>query len=131
MHEVALCRQLAAAVRRAAGPARVREIHLDVGALRQVVPETMAHAWPFVVAGTALSKAKLTIRQVPATVRCDACGDVRRLGSSLGFTCDRCGPDAPTRVVGGEELTLVALDVDECPGATPDAFHASSPQQKG
>ncbi|MBU4206190.1 MAG: hydrogenase maturation nickel metallochaperone HypA, partial [Actinobacteria bacterium] len=52
MHEVSLCRSLAAAVTRAAGVRRVEAIHVDVGQLRQVVPEAMAHAWTFVVRDT-------------------------------------------------------------------------------
>jgi hydrogenase nickel incorporation protein HypA/HybF len=131
MHEVALCRQLAAAVQRAAGPAQVHDVHLDVGALRQVVPETMAYAWPFVVAGTALSRAKLHIRQVPATIRCDGCGEARALGPALGLTCAACGPQASTRIVTGEEFTLVAVDVEECGNATKSAYCAKESARRG
>lgn len=111
MHEVALSRQLAAAVSRAAGSRRVRTVAVAVGELRQVVPDALTHAWGFVVRDTALAGAELQLRRVPAVIECAACATRRTLGPELGFDCRACGsPD--TRVISGEEFVLTAIEVE-------------------
>lgn len=45
MHEVALSRQLARIVSRNAAGREVLEVELEVGHLRQVVPEALHFAW--------------------------------------------------------------------------------------
>lgn len=111
MHEVSLSRQLAAAVLRAAPGRHVRTVHVRIGALRQVVPDALTHAWGFVVLGTPLADAELVVDLRPAQLACDDCAAVTTLGPELGFRCARCDSSA-TRVVSGEEFTLTAIDVD-------------------
>jgi len=111
MHEVSLCRSLATAVIRAAGDRRVETILVDVGQLRQVVPEAMAHAWVFVVRNTALDGAELQLNPI------SDCDHEAELGPELGFACHSCG-SANTRLVSGEEFTLTAIDVASGPVAT-------------
>lgn len=115
MHEVSLCRSLAAAVGRAAGDRRVEAVHVTVGQLRQVVPEAMSHAWVFVVRDTFLDGAELHLTSVPAVLACDACGVSDALGPELGFSCHTCGSDR-THLISGEEFTLTAIDVSELIG---------------
>ncbi|MCL2466186.1 MAG: hydrogenase maturation nickel metallochaperone HypA [Micrococcales bacterium] len=111
MHEVSLCRQVAAAVTRATAGRHVQTVYVTVGELRQVVPEAMAHAWTFVVRGTALDGARLELHHVQAVVTCDDCQHNTRLGRQLGFDCPACG-SSRTHVSAGEEFVLTAVDVD-------------------
>lgn len=117
MHEVSLCRSLAAAVSRAAGQRRVETVLVDVGQLRQVVPEALAHAWVFVVKGTGLEGARLEVNHIPAVLICDECAYQVELGPELGFACQRCGSQN-THLSSGEEFTLTAIDVSESLGVT-------------
>jgi len=117
LHEVSLCRSLAAAVTKAAGSRRVEAVHVDVGQLRQVVPAAMIHAWGFVVHNTPLAGAELEINSMPAVLACDECGSSVELGPELGFTCQSCG-SARTHLTSGEEFTLTAIDVSDSAGAT-------------
>lgn len=110
MHELSLCSELASAAARAARSSRVLAVYVDVGALRQVVPDAMEFVWPFVVHGTPLDSASLHVRQVPATLACDDCGAGAQLGPELGFACRACGSQA-THLTGGRELVLTAIDV--------------------
>ena len=110
MHEVSLCRSLATAVGRAAGSRHVTDVFVDVGALRQVVPEALAFAWTFVVRGTALDGAELHLNPIPAVLACERCGARTELGPELGFTCPACGA-GDTHLASGEEFTLTAIDV--------------------
>lgn len=115
MHEVSLCRQLAAAVTRATGGRSVETVHLRVGELRQVVPEALEYAWTFVVRGTPLDGSTLALDHVPAVLTCDECLLDTRLGPTLGFSCPSCG-SARTHLSSGEEFVLTAVDVhDEDP----------------
>lgn len=121
MHEVALCSQLARAVGRAANGRTVVLVEVEVGALRQVVPEALQHAWGFVVRGTALDRAQLRLSLLPAVLACQECGARSTLGPELGFDCRGCGSPATT-VVSGEEFRLVAIDVDTAKGADDGAL---------
>lgn len=116
MHEVSLCRALAASVGRASRGRRVEAVHVDVGQLRQIVPDAMAHAWVFVVRNTALDGAELHLTPIPAVLACDDCGVQLELGPDLGFACHSCG-SSNTHVASGEEFTLTAIDVSEDLGA--------------
>lgn len=117
MHEVSLCRSLASAVGRAAGTRHVTDVFVDVGALRQVVPDALSFAWTFVVRGTALDGAELHLNAIPAVLECDACGRRAELGPELGFSCPSCrSPE--THLASGEEFTLTAIDVADPVGAT-------------
>ncbi|QGF23105.1 hydrogenase nickel incorporation protein HypB [Raineyella fluvialis] len=117
MHEVSLCRQLAAAVARATGGREVETVYVDVGQLRQVVPAAMGFAWTFVVKGTALEDASLEMRTLPAELACRACGASSRLGSDLGFDCRACG-SPETVLTSGEQFVLTAVDVRTPPPPT-------------
>lgn len=118
MHEVSLCRQLAAAVQRATGTRQVEVVYVRVGQLRQVVPEALAHAWTFTVRGTPLADARLELDLVPAVLACDDCGHSAQLGPELGFSCSACG-STRTHVASGEEFVLTAVDVHDTPSTPP------------
>nr|NLI51080.1 hydrogenase maturation nickel metallochaperone HypA [Propionibacterium sp.] len=111
MHEVALSRQIARIVERAAAGRRVTRVEVEVGQLRQVVPEALRYAWTFVVAGTPLASAGLVVTAVPATVRCAACGAEATLDAEVRFDCGACGAPGAT-LVRGEEFRVCTIDVD-------------------
>lgn len=110
MHEVALSTQLAAVVSRAAGGRKVESVNIKVGALRQVVPETLEYAWGFVTKDGPLAGSVLNVSWVPAHVRCSH-GHERTLDATqyLDVRCHEC--DAPTTVVAGEEFAVIDIEV--------------------
>ncbi|MCL2454670.1 MAG: hydrogenase maturation nickel metallochaperone HypA [Micrococcales bacterium] len=114
MHEVSLCRQLAAAVTRATRGRTVETVYVTVGDLRQVVPEALEHAWTFVVRDTPLADSRLEMHRVPAVLVCDDCGTSARLGRQLGFDCPACA-SGRTHLTSGEEFVLTAVDVQDVP----------------
>lgn len=110
MHEVALSTQLAQVVSRAAKGREVTAVNIRVGALRQVVPETLRYAWGFVTKDGPLAGSALDVEWVPAIVRC-ARGHERTLDANeyLDVRCREC--DAATDVVAGEEFAVVDIEV--------------------
>lgn len=110
MHEVALSHQLASAVQRAARGRTVLSVHLRIGALRQVVPESLEYAWGFVTKGSPMEKSEVRIDWVPAEIECSN-GHRRILDPNeyLDVRCQEC--NAPTSVITGEEFAVVDIDV--------------------
>lgn len=111
MHELALCDAIARAVVDHAEGRNVSTVHLRVGALRQVVPETLSYCWSVVSRGRTLDGSTLSIEEVPGEVVCDDC-HARTTLTRFSVGCGSCGGTA-TRVVAGQELLIVAIDVGE------------------
>lgn len=112
MHELSLCEGIYAIVDRASDGRRVEQIHLRVGRLRQVVPQTLVHCWGLLTESTELAGSQLTIEDVPIRLRCMACGEVTQVGASLDLTCAACG-NVQVEVVAGEELMVTSLELGE------------------
>ena len=116
MHELALARAiLATALDRAEGRP-VRSVEVTVGALRQVVPRSLAFNFEVLAQGTSCEGATLEQRLEPARLRCE-CGAGWEL-REISFRCPRCG-SAQTEVTGGEELRVESIEVEEEPCTAP------------
>jgi hydrogenase nickel incorporation protein HypA/HybF len=109
VHELSLCDSIARAAIQNAGGRRVRSVQLQVGALRQVVPDTLIFCWSVVGRGPLLEGSVLTIDLVPAEIECRDCGARSKL-SRFVLSCPDCSGRAVT-VVAGEELLVVSIDV--------------------
>lgn len=119
MHELALCDSIARAVAAHAGDRRVDSVQLRIGALRQVVPDTLSYCWSVVSRGPQLDGSTLNIEFVPGQVECTDCG-ARTTLDRFCVGCAVCGGTA-TRVVAGEELLIMSIDIAEPdhPGSAP------------
>jgi hydrogenase nickel incorporation protein HypA/HybF len=111
VHELSLCDSIARAVADHAGGKRVASVQLRIGALRQVVPETLSYCWSVVGRGPQLDGSVLSIEVVPGQVECADCGG-RTILDRFCVSCAGCGSTA-TRVVAGEELLIMSIDVAE------------------
>jgi hydrogenase nickel incorporation protein HypA/HybF len=110
MHELALSRAVLEAATLHAAGRRVRGVSVTVGALRQVVPESLAFYFEIVARGTPCEGATLDARSVPARLRC-ACGEEWEL-TEPSFRCPRCA-GADVAVLDGEQLTVESIEVEE------------------
>ncbi|UQE76465.1 hydrogenase maturation nickel metallochaperone HypA [Gordonia sp. PP30] len=110
MHELSLCRSISVIAERAAAGREVTTIHLDVGELRQVVPETLTYCWTIVREDTALADSVLCVNQIPAVIACDDCQAQTRMRGIPILVCGSCG-SGHVAVVTGEEFLLRSLDV--------------------
>jgi hydrogenase nickel incorporation protein HypA/HybF len=109
---LSLCGAIADIVTRHAGGREVRTIHLRIGQLRQVVPDTLAYCWSLVTVDTALAGSLLDVDHVPVRLECRSCGRPFELGAEPVFACPaRAGTDV--QVVGGEEFLITSLDLRE------------------
>lgn len=111
MHELSICQSIVGAVERHAAGRPVRAVHLTVGALRQIVPDTLAYCWSLVNEDTPLAGSELVVEQVPAAFRCTPCDRTQTLTEML-LVCETCGGSDLT-IVAGEEFLITTLDLAE------------------
>ena len=118
MHELSICTSLAAIVDEHAAGRRVERVLIDVGHLRQVVPDTLAYSWEFVVTDTPLAGSVLVINHIPATIACRVCG----VSTIIQVAVFRCGCGSiDVEVTSGQELLVRSLELSAAPAA--DAEH--------
>lgn len=110
MHELSLASGVVETAVKHADGLPVRVVRLKVGALRQVVPESLAFYFDFVARGTLCEGARLEQELVAARFRCPAC-DREWRPEGPAFRCPDCGSAAD--VVAGEELLIVSIDIEE------------------
>lgn len=110
MHELSIAAAILDTAERHAGGRRVTVVDLRVGALRQVVPDTLAFYWDIVAQGSLCEGARLAQELVPARLRCGSCGAGWALDEA-DFRCAACGVAA--EVVSGQELEVESIEVEE------------------
>ncbi|HYE89209.1 MAG TPA: hydrogenase maturation nickel metallochaperone HypA [Vicinamibacterales bacterium] len=91
---------------------RVSAVHLRVGALSGVDPDALRFSFDMAAAGSELEGAQLRIVDVPVTAWCAGCDAERAVVSISCRRCAVCRAVAP-RIVRGEELELVGLEIDD------------------
>lgn len=112
MHELSICGSIAGIVKRHAGHRRVTTIHLQVGQLRQIVPDTLVYCWSLVSADTELDGSQLDVEQIRAQISCQSCQRTIEIGEFPILICTHCnGTDV--KVVAGEEFLITSLDLEE------------------
>ncbi|QWT23104.1 hydrogenase maturation nickel metallochaperone HypA [Subtercola sp. PAMC28395] len=112
MHELSLCRSIYGIAERAAAGRAVTQILLDVGQLRQVVPETLVYCWGVVTEESALEGSQLRVTSIPAVIACADCGANTTLQGVPMLLCGRCGGGSVS-VTSGEEFLVRSIDVKD------------------
>jgi len=92
----------------------VRALHVRIGEMAGVNPDSLDFALECLAKGTELEGARLEVERVPLTVDCDACGR-RTAVADYVFRCGDCGA-ATVRVATGRELQFVSIDTDDPEG---------------
>ena len=89
----------------------VKKVTLKVGAMRQVIPQTMQFAFKTACEGTRLDGAELELINVPIAIRCPKCG--RTWGEEhMGLICPYCGCDG-AQMEQGMELDIDSVEVED------------------
>jgi len=111
MHELSIAQAVLATAERHAVDRRITAVELEVGHLRQVVPDALSFAWDLITPGTCAEGAELELREVPAAGFCRSCEAETAL-PDMPLRCGRCG-GFDLEVVRGEELLIDSLEVEE------------------
>jgi hydrogenase nickel incorporation protein HypA/HybF len=110
VHELSLCAAIADIVTRRAEHRHVAAVHVRIGELRQVVPDTLAFCWTMVTDGTDLADADLDIERVPATLHCHTCDQIHPMAGVFALACSECG-SVEVDITAGDEFDVTALDL--------------------
>jgi hydrogenase nickel incorporation protein HypA/HybF len=112
MHELSLSGAIVNTVEKHAAGRPVSVVSMRIGALRQVVPDTLEFYFGFVARDTVCEGARLEQELVPARLRCAGCEDEWELDLPV-FMCPRCGPAANVEVASGNEFEVESIEVEE------------------
>jgi hydrogenase nickel incorporation protein HypA/HybF len=109
MHEMALAEGILQVVLDAAEDQQVRRVRLQVGRLQMVVPDSLQFSFELVAEGTAAARAALEIEEIPARLRCGACGAESELDLPP-FNCRLCGA-SDIDVTSGREVIVDSVEL--------------------
>ena len=110
MHELSISQAVLDTVLKHAAGRRVTRVDMTVGAMRQVVPDSLAFYFEIVSRDTACDGAALHIAEQPGVVRCTRCDEQWELDLPA-FRCMRCG--GTVEIVSGNELEVESIEVEE------------------
>ncbi|MCA9511109.1 MAG: hydrogenase maturation nickel metallochaperone HypA [Myxococcales bacterium] len=111
MHELAIGSAIVDTATRHAAGRPVRRVHLRVGALRQVVPDSLSFYFEFCARGTSCEGAQLELECVATRLHCEHCCEAWE-PDGVAFRCPGCRA-APSQVLAGEELEIDSIIVEE------------------
>ncbi|GBE66534.1 hydrogenase expression protein HupH [Mycobacterium sp. MFM001] len=110
MHELSLCQAIAGVVKPYADGRHVDIVRVRIGALRQVVPESLSFCWSLVRDYEDMPDAELEFELVTAEVHCRSCGRCSTIASQWCLLCPLC-ESADVDVLHGDEFLVTSLDV--------------------
>ena len=111
MHELALSSAIVNTAVKHAGGRQVRVVHLRVGKLRQVVPDTLEFYFDFVARDSLCDGARLEQEVIEPWLRCRGCGHQWRVDLPH-FRCPDCA-SADVEIESGNEFEVESIDVEE------------------
>ena len=112
MHELSLSGAIVNTVEKHAAGRRVSVVSMRIGALRQVVPDTLAFYFGFVSKGTVCEGARLEQELIAARLACASCGREWEIELPV-FMCPACGPAGRVEVAEGDEFEVESIEVEE------------------
>lgn len=107
---MSLCQAIANIVRPYAAGQHVDIVRVRIGALRQVVPDSLSFCWSLLRDYEDMPDAELELELITAEVSCRSCGDQSTIDSQWSLLCPRC-ESADVKVLHGDEFLVTSLDV--------------------
>ncbi|WP_437875287.1 hydrogenase maturation nickel metallochaperone HypA [Sorangium sp. So ce513] len=111
MHELSLTRNVVGLAAERARGRRVTQVRLRIGRLAGVEVEAVRFCFDVCARGTEVAGARLVVDEVPGRGECASCGEGVAL-EHLVAVCP-CERRAPLRIVAGEELLLVDIELED------------------
>jgi hydrogenase nickel incorporation protein HypA/HybF len=110
VHELSISSAVVATAVRHAKGRRVTAVQVRVGALRQVVPDSLSFYFGIVARETVCEGAALELELIAARLRCEDC-ETEWAAEAPAFRCPACA-GAAVSVVCGDELEVESIEVD-------------------
>jgi hydrogenase nickel incorporation protein HypA/HybF len=110
VHELSLAKSIVETVEHHAAGHCVTEVTMTIGALRQVVPESLEFYFELASRDSVCDEAVLIQKFVPVRARCEACQAEWEPKLPL-FLCTECGGSG--QPVSGEEFEIESIEILE------------------
>ena len=113
MHEMSIAQSLMEIIREEMGKhdAKVlKSVHLQIGQLSAIVPESLSFCFQVMVEGTEMEGAKLVMDIIPLRGRCPECRKEFEI-EDYHFACPTCG-SARIETIAGQDLAVVDMEVE-------------------
>jgi len=110
VHELSLCEAIAGVVKPYVDGRHVDVVRVRIGALRQVVPESLSFCWTLLRDYEDMPDAELELEFVTAEVSCRSCGNQSAITSQWSLLCPHC-ESADVEVLRGDEFLVTSLEV--------------------
>lgn len=110
MHEMPIAQAIVDQAVQAVAPhgaTRIDAIEVEIGRMRQIVPEALQVAFTATSEGTIASGARLEITEIEMIARCLRCGEQFTPEIAL-YVCPACG-QADVQVVAGNDMILKSI----------------------
>ncbi len=111
VHELSICRSMIGIVTKHAAGRDVTTVHIRIGTMRQIVPDTLVYCWSLVTENTELDGCRLDVERVGARIRCNDCGHEADLIEPV-LICTSCRAPRVT-LVAGDEFLITSLELAE------------------
>lgn len=111
MHELSLSQAILDTTLRHAEGRPVKSVQMRIGAMRQVVPESLAFYFELVTRETVAEGAALEVEYLPARLRCRECGGEWEPELPM-FRCPSCS-GAAVETLSGTEFEIESIVVEE------------------
>jgi hydrogenase nickel incorporation protein HypA/HybF len=98
---------------------RIESIEVEIGRMRQIVPEALQVAFAAISEGTIAQGARLDIVEIEMEAACQLCGEHFRPEINL-YICPACG-QADVRIVAGNDMILKSITAQTPDDAKADA----------
>ncbi|SPD73034.1 putative hydrogenase nickel incorporation protein HypA 2 [uncultured Desulfobacterium sp.] len=88
----------------------LRAVHLRIGAMSSIMPDSLSFCFEAIISGTELEGATLIIETIPLKGCCKGCNGNFEIVDYM-FRCPLCNSHDIT-IVAGRELAVAAIEVD-------------------
>ncbi|MBF0100296.1 MAG: hydrogenase maturation nickel metallochaperone HypA [Desulfobacterales bacterium] len=90
---------------------QVEAVHLRIGKLSAVVPQSLTFCFDITKKDTPLANAKLQIEEIPITAKCRDCGHEMIITEAF-FKCSQC-QEGKLEILSGRELDIVSITLSD------------------
>jgi len=115
MHELPIIKSVfktVSAKAEEAGAKSVTRVVLEVGILRDFIPEFVEKYWAYITPGTIAEGSVIEIKEVGASAKCGQCGHIYRFTKDQvsNVWCPHCGY-AGGKLLSGSELKIRGIEI--------------------
>jgi hydrogenase nickel incorporation protein HypA/HybF len=126
MHEMGIAMQVveiaAASIPEHLKGCRVQGVHLKIGRLSSVVPDSLRFCFDIVSKDSAIAGAVLHIEEIPVEARCKSC-DHHWTIDGPAFSCPRCNSGTIV-LISGQELDVSSIEIEDGPNTDPETVNS-------